>query len=236
MNPYEIQGLRFEYARGFALDIEAFRLREGEKVAIVGRNGSGKTTFLRLLSFMERPKRWRVFRHWGMDVDPSRPCRTDLGVLRQHPWIFRGTVGENLAFALRARGTRGAAIGERVEDMARRLDLLHHLRAPARTLSGGEQRRLALGRVLIGQPRVLLLDEPTAHLDGRSLEIIGSILKASDAAFLVTTHDTSFAISVASRVMVLNEGRIERVEAHRSGAERGAGRQVEVSEAEGDRS
>jgi len=59
VNPYEIEGLRFQYARGFALEIDAFRLGEGEKLAVVGRNGSGKTTFLRLLSFMERPQRWR---------------------------------------------------------------------------------------------------------------------------------------------------------------------------------
>jgi ATPase subunit of ABC transporter with duplicated ATPase domains len=126
-------------------------------------------------------------------------------------------------------------MGDRVEEMARRLDLLRRLRASARTLSGGEQRRLALGRVLIGDPRVLLLDEPTAHLDGRSLEIIGNILSASDAAFLVTTHDTSFALSVASRVLVLDEGRIEKGPALRPGGETHAARRIEVPETEEDR-
>ena len=207
---YEIQNLRFDYGERFRLAIDDFRLDQGEKLAVVGRNGSGKTTLLRVLAFLERPSLRERFRYRGREVVPGKGGRKGIGLLRQHPWIFRGSVAGNLAYSLKVRGLPAREIRSRVGTMCDRLVLSALAKAPARSLSGGEQKRLALGRVLVAEPEVLLLDEPMAHLDRHSQEIIEEVLAASEATLLFTTHDLRLATRLSGRTLTLKNGRISR--------------------------
>lgn len=207
---FEIRGLRFDYGDRFRLAIDEFRLEEGEKLAVVGGNGSGKSTFLRLLAFLERPASWECFRYRGREIVPGRTARNGIGLLRQHPWIFRGSVDDNLAYSLRVRHLPGREIRTSVAAMAERLGLSSLAKAPARSLSGGEQKRLALGRLLVAGPEVLLLDEPMAHLDQRSRDVLEEVLAASEATVLFATHDHRFASRLSDRILTLEEGRIAR--------------------------
>ncbi|MFH1278907.1 MAG: ABC transporter ATP-binding protein [Candidatus Eisenbacteria bacterium] len=207
---YEIRALRFNYGDRFRLAIDDFRLDRGEKLAVIGRNGSGKTTLLRILALLERPASWECFRYRGRDAMPGRTSRAGIGLLRQQPWIFRGSVAANLAYSLRVRHVPRREIQRRAVEMGERLGLSALAKAPARSLSGGEQKRLALGRVLVAEPEVLLLDEPMAHLDQHSQEIIEEVLAASKTTLLIVTHDLRLASRFPGRTLVLKDGKISR--------------------------
>ena len=207
---YDVKDVTLRRHERFTLDIESFTLAAGEKVAVVGPNGSGKTTLLRVLGLLEGADRCARFLYRGREVQVGRDResvpRGRLGFLKQQPYLFRGSVGQNLAFALRLRGYRGPEVRPRVDAMLELIDLAAHADTSVHRLSGGEQKRLALGRVLIGEPDVLLLDEPSAHLDHGSTRVIEQALAASQAALVLATHDLRLAHRIAPRVLNLKAG------------------------------
>ena len=205
---FDIRGLTFRYGADFHLTIDALTVAEGDRLGIVGPNGSGKTTLLRILALLERPARCERFRCRGRDLR-ARPVRPrDLTFLRQHPYLFRGSVAHNLSYPLRLRGVPRPKAAELVVAMLIKLDMQARQHASTRTLSGGEQKRLALGRVLLADPRILLLDEPTAHLDRHSQGIIERTLARHPATLIFTTHDTRLAHRLATHLLHLREGRV----------------------------
>jgi tungstate transport system ATP-binding protein len=209
---YDIEDMLFTRSERFTLGIGAFTLAPEERLAIVGPNGSGKTTLLRLLAFLESPTRCTRFRFRGEDLVPGWRRgvvrRQGLGFLKQQPHLFSGSVRQNLAYPLALRRCRGGKLRERVDAMLELVDLVDHAETSVRRLSGGEQKRLALGRVLIGEPDVLLLDEPVTHLDLRSQRVIERVLLRSRASLALATHDLRLAHRVAGRVVHLEAGRL----------------------------
>jgi tungstate transport system ATP-binding protein len=177
-------------------------------VAVVGRNGSGKTTLLRILAFLERPASWEQFTYQGRAVVHGRISRDGIGLLKQQPWIFQGTVAENLAYGLRVRRLSSEEIKRRVNAVGERLGLGAHLSMTARSLSGGEQKRLSLGRILVTEPRVLLLDEPMAHLDRISQDAIENVLVQSTTTAVFTTRDLPVARRLGDRILNLEGGQL----------------------------
>ncbi len=131
-----------------------------------------------------------------------------MGFLKQQPYLFRGTVAHNLAYPLKLRRLPSKEVARRVEAMLAMTELGQLAAARSRDLSGGEQKRLALGRVLIAEPDLLLLDEPTAHLDVQSRSVIENVLKKSEMTLLLTTHDLHFALRVTDRVLNMRGGRV----------------------------
>ena len=208
MPRYEIENLVFRRNERFVLEIEDFSLDRGEKVAVVGPNGSGKTTLLRLLSFLERPDSWTKFLFGGQAYVAGKMDRRGLGFLKQQSLLFRDGVARNLAYPLQLRRLTPDEIERRVDAMLGLMQLDRLAGARAHHLSGGEQRRLALGRVLIAGQDTLLLDEPVAHLDARSRTVIEDVLVKADRTILFTTHDVHFAHRVAGRVLSLKAGRM----------------------------
>ncbi len=208
MKQFELKNLVFRRRTRFTLEIADFSLEQGEKVAVVGPNGSGKTTLLRLLSFLEQPDSWDSFRFRGQPYTKGKIDRSGLGFLKQRPYLFRGSVAQNLAYPLKVRRLSSAEIGRRVNAMLEQMELTHLAEASVHALSGGEQRRLAFGRTLIADPETLLLDEPIAHLDARSRTAIEAVLRRTDQTILLTTHDVHFAHRVADRVLSLKEGSV----------------------------
>ncbi|WP_299840139.1 ATP-binding cassette domain-containing protein [uncultured Jannaschia sp.] len=173
--------------------------------AVIGPNGSGKTSLLRMMHGLQRPAAGRV--DWSL---PEGVARTRQAYVFQQPIALRRTVLANLAFPLRLRGLSRAEIRLRAEAQAARFDLTDKLAQSAPSLSGGEMQRLALARALITEPEILFADEPCAALDGRAMrEIETRLIEASaQTRLIIATHDMGQARRIASDVIFLLHGRV----------------------------
>jgi energy-coupling factor transport system ATP-binding protein len=185
-------------------------LRPGELIALMGRNGSGKTTLLRLVAGLHRPSSGRVLIA-GQDTTRLHPAdiAQTVGYLPQNPsaLFFAETLRAELAFTLKHHPQSGLE----PEATLTSLGLEHATDHNPRDLSGGERERAALAAVLVGGPRVLLLDEPTRGMDAvrkRALAMMLHRLRDDGVAILLATHDVELVAEVASRVVLVGDGRI----------------------------
>jgi ABC-type multidrug transport system ATPase subunit len=189
------------------IDLE---VRPGELVALMGRNGSGKTTLLRLIAGLHRPSSGRVLIA-GHDTARLHPAdiAQSVGYLPQNPsaLFFAETLRAELDFTLKHHRQSGLD----PEATLAALGLGHAVDRNPRDLSGGERERAALAAVLVGGPRVLLLDEPTRGMDAaRKRDLVAMLHRLRDdgVATLLATHDVELVAEVASRVALLGDGRI----------------------------
>lgn len=178
---------------------------DGQGVTIVlGPNGAGKTTLLKVMHGVERLSAGALSYSVG-----DAEAREAQAYVFQSPIILRRSVGQNLAYPLELLNRPKAQVKAQVADWAGRIGLSDALDAPATRLSGGEKQKLALGRALIRQPRLLFLDEPCANLDGRSTREIETLLRGANAAgtrIVMTTHDLGQAKRLAGDVLFLLNG------------------------------
>jgi spermidine/putrescine transport system ATP-binding protein len=199
-----------EAVRGIDLDI-----RSGEFFSLLGPSGCGKTTTLRLIAGFERPTRGRILLD-GKDVSDTPPNKRNVNTVFQSYALFSHlTVAENVAFGLRFRRS---SRGETRARVAQALALVHMHEFTDRKphqLSGGQQQRVALARALILNPSVLLLDEPLGALDAKLRKMLQIELKALQEkvgiTFVYVTHDQEEALTMADRLAVMKEGRIEQI-------------------------
>jgi cobalt/nickel transport system ATP-binding protein len=205
----EARDLRFRYPNGVAgLDGVDLSVRHGERVAVLGPNGAGKTTLmLHLNGLLAGAGSLRV-----ADIDVRdgdvRELRARVGLVFQDPddQLFMPTVREDVAFGPLNLGFDDvAARVERALDTVRMADVAD--RAPHQ-LSLGQRRRVAIATVLAMDPRLLVLDEPSASLDPRSRRELLDMLARLDHTLLVVTHDLPFAAQLCERAVVLSAGRI----------------------------
>ncbi len=204
--------LRRRYGERTVVDVDRFSVAPGEIVGVLGPNGAGKSTLLRLLMLLERPDAGRVlFR--GRPAEPAdQAVRRQLAGVFQNPFLFTGTVAENVEFGLAARGVPHPERRRRVAEALDWLDLARFAAVSVRELSGGEAQRVGLARALVLEPAVLFLDEPTANLDvtirRRFREDLERLLRARAGAAVLVTHDASDAFALADRIAVMEDGRI----------------------------
>ncbi|MFL5263932.1 MAG: ATP-binding cassette domain-containing protein [Anaeromyxobacteraceae bacterium] len=195
------------------VDDVSFELSEGEVLALVGPSGAGKSSLLRLLDRLDEPTGGTVLLE-GRDYRelPPRELRRRVGMIMQLPALFPGTVADNLRFGPRQRGAELADAA--VEALLADVGLPDFGARDAARLSGGEAQRVAIARAVANEPAVLLLDEPTSALDERAKRdverLIARIVAARRLTCVVITHDLAQAARVASHVLVLRAGRIER--------------------------
>lgn len=190
-------------------------INPGELVAIVGPSGSGKTTLLRMIAGLEPLDSGEIFVD-SQSVGDRPPHLRNLALVFQDPALLPHlSVEQNLSIGLKYRGLERAEIRRRIQSYSRELDINHLLKRRSAALSGGERRRVALGRALVRLPGLLLLDEPLSNLDGplriATRDLIARIGRDHSLTTLLVTHDQADALAVGDRIVVMNQGRIEQI-------------------------
>ncbi len=215
---FELRRVRKQYGRTVAVDVEHLRIAAGETLCLLGPTGAGKSVLLRLLAAVERPTAGEV-RFEGRDYRGDRlPCETRrrITLVFQRPILLSGSVSRNVAYGLRLRACTDCPKTE-VERILAHLGIAHLADRPVRTLSGGQAQLVALARALILKPDVLLLDEPTAHLDPAHVALVERVLREVAAFHPITlvwaTHNLFQARRVGQRVGLLLKGRLIEVAA-----------------------
>ncbi|MBV9971922.1 MAG: ABC transporter ATP-binding protein, partial [Candidatus Eremiobacteraeota bacterium] len=214
-----MRGISKRYGARVALDAVSLDVFGREPCVVLGASGAGKSTLLRVIAGVERPDSGSIEMD-GHTVTTMLPQHRSASLLPSGGALFPHlTAFENLAFPLRVNGASGS-IRAQVIEIAEMLRLRDHLATPARLLSAGEQQRVALGRALLRSPRMLLLDEPAAHLDPPLRETVRkSILETArdrGVPMLYVTHDHEDAFAVADRIAVLIDGRIAQLDTARA--------------------
>ena len=201
-----------------AVDTLSLEVADGEFFVMLGPSGAGKTTTLRLIAGLEQPDQGRVLLG-ADDVTDVPPSHRDCAfVFQQYSLYPHLTVFDNMAFPLRSPLRRHGAgeVRARVEEVARLLHIESKLERKATALSGGEMQRVALGRALVREPRVFLMDEPLSSLDAKLREELRvelrRIQRRTGATVLYVTHDQVEATTMADRIAILEDGRILQVD------------------------
>ncbi len=211
---FAVEGLEVAYGNAPILHGVDLAVHQGEIVALIGRNGTGKTTLLKSLVGLVRPKHGRV-RVLGRDIagtEVADICRT-IGYLPQDPnaLLFADTVLDELRITLRNHGISESNAPISLETLLHHLGLEDKANAYPRDLSAGERQRVALGAIMVTRPYALLLDEPTRGLDYLAKQNLFNLLQQwrdEGMAILLVTHDVELVASAADRVVLLSQGEI----------------------------
>src|SRR5881628_27858 len=197
---------------GLSLDIQ-----DGEFLVLVGPSGCGKTTALRMVAGLEEISDGTLS-IGGRVVNDLNPKERDIAMVFQNYALYPHlSVAENIAFGLRLRKTDKAIINERVAWAAKLLDLTPYLNRKPKELSGGQRQRVAMGRAIVRQPQVFLMDEPLSNLDAK-LRVqmradIAKLQRELGTTTVYVTHDQVEAMTMGDRVAVMNNGALQQVDA-----------------------
>ncbi|MFE9925864.1 energy-coupling factor ABC transporter ATP-binding protein [Streptomyces sp. NPDC005774] len=206
----EVSGLAFAYPDGhqalFGVD---FSIARGERVALLGPNGAGKTTLVLHLNGILTGGTGTV-KVAGLPVgrEHMAEIRRRVGIVFQDPddQLFMSTVREDVAFGPAAAGLRGAELEERVGRALGLVGMAGFEDRPPHHLSYGQRRRVAVATVLVMEPEILVLDEPSSNLDPASRRELADILRSLDVTVLMVTHDLPYALELCPRSLVLSDG------------------------------
>ena len=205
------------YDNGYVAVREAtFQAANGELLVLVGPSGCGKSTLLRMIAGLE-PISDGTLRIDGRVVNDVPPKDRDIAMVFQNYALYpHMTVAENLAFGLKLRRQPPAEIAQRVRAAAEKLGLTEILERRPATLSGGQRQRVALGRALVRNPKVFLLDEPLSNLDAKlrlSMRMeIAKLQRALGVTMIYVTHDQIEAMTLGQRIVVLDAGAIQQID------------------------
>ncbi len=209
-----IKGLRKSYKKRVIIRDVSMDLRRGEVVALLGPNGSGKTTSFYAIAGLVNPDGGQV-KIDGTDVTSLpmyRRARMGIGYLPQEMSIFRGlSVEDNIAAILDVSEKDPHTRRERLEELLGEFSIEHLRRTPAIALSGGERRRVEIARALAANPKYLLLDEPFAGVDPISVDDIRKLVKAlkdRGLGVLITDHNVRETLEIVDRAYILHDGKV----------------------------
>ena len=198
-----------------AVDDLNLDIRDGEFMVLVGPSGCGKTTSLRMIAGLEEISSG-VLRIGEKVVNDVAPKDRDIAMVFQSYALYpHMSIRDNLAFGLKLRHVPKDQIEARVKEAAAVLDLTRYLDRKPRELSGGQRQRVALGRAIVREPAVFLMDEPLSNLDAKlRVETRANILRLHQrlaTTFVYVTHDQIEAMTMGTRIAVMNEGRLQQV-------------------------
>lgn len=198
-----------------AVDNVNLTVSPGEFLTFLGPSGCGKTTTLRMIAGFEIPSSGQIIVD-GTDITQVPANKRDMGFVFQNYALFpHMTIFENVAYGLRIRGLSGDALAAKVREGLAMVGLGNAEQRYPNQLSGGEQQRVALARVLVLRPKILLMDEPLSNLDAKLRLHMRTEIRRIQQDLRITclyvTHDQKEALTMSDRVMVMNRGRIEQV-------------------------
>lgn len=190
-------------------------INDGEFLVLVGPSGCGKSTTLRMLAGLEEVNKGRIL-IGGKDVTNMQPKDRDIAMVFQNYALYpHMTVADNMGFALKIAGTPKDEIRARVEKAAAILDLTEYLDRKPKALSGGQRQRVAMGRAIVRQPKVFLMDEPLSNLDAKlrvqTRTQIAALQRQLGVTTLYVTHDQTEALTMGDRIAVIKLGILQQV-------------------------
>jgi len=191
------------------------QIHDGEFVAVVGPSGSGKSTTLRMVAGLEKLTGGEIF-IGDTPASTVAPSKRDVAMVFQSYALYpHMTVAENMAFALKMQGIGKDEQGKRVAEASRLLDLDQYLERYPKALSGGQRQRVAMGRAIVRDPQVFLLDEPLSNLDAKlrvsTRAEISQLQRRLNTTMLYVTHDQTEAMTMADRIAVLEGGNMQQI-------------------------
>jgi len=197
----KLENINYKYEDKKVLDNISFEIQKGEKVALLGSNGSGKSTLLRILAGLYKADGY-FFDNKKVKIDKN--FRKKLAILFQNPesMIFNPTVYDEIAFSLKEFDIE---VGDKVKNIASTFGIENLLDKNPLNLSGGEKQKVILAALLVYEPEILLLDEPTTAMDPRTTGWFIDFILDLDKTILLATHDLSVAYETCDRAIVLNE-------------------------------
>lgn len=203
----KLENIKKAYGSLLVLDIPSWEVADGESVALLGANATGKTTLLEIIAGLLRPSEGTVYYDGNPVVRPVR----DIGIVLQNPVMFSTSVAGNVGFGIRENGLTREQKKTRINDALSMVGLEGLEERNALKLSEGQKQRVAIARALAMKPGLLLLDEPSASVDRESAKLITEILADLNAnegmTLIVATHDLNFARRIARRTDLLQNGR-----------------------------
>lgn len=205
-----LEDIQVIQGENFSLSIESLDLYPRQVYALTGPNGSGKSTLLRIMALLSVPQSGSV-RFAGDAAASLAEQRKKVSLVEQSPYLFQGTVIENLSYGLKLRGVEKSEQSRRIKLMLSIVGLEGFEQRMARELSGGEVQRVALARALVFKPDLLLLDEPTANIDSKSLHAFETLLAKLPkygVTVVFSTHDLSQSQRLGAELLQIENGHL----------------------------
>jgi sn-glycerol 3-phosphate transport system ATP-binding protein len=214
MSAIELEHIVKTWGAARAVDDISIRADEGSLLVLLGPSGCGKSTTLRLIAGLEQPDSGTV-RIGGVDVTALTPAQRKIAMVFQSYALFPHlSVAENIIFGLRVRGVSRAERDSRLKRVSDIVGLSHLLERKPSQLSGGQRQRVALGRAIIAEARVCLMDEPLSNLDAKLRHEMRTEIRALQQRLGMTmvyvTHDQTEAMTMADRVVLMRDGHVEQ--------------------------
>ncbi len=215
MSKIEIKNINKSFESITALKNISFTSKENEFITILGSSGCGKTTLLRIIAGLEKENSGKVLID-GQDVTYKAPKDRNISMVFQTSTLYpQKTVYENIAFPLKLQKMDKKEIQEKVEQLAKKMEIYDLLDRKPNTLSGGQKQRVCIAKALIKTPKIYLFDEPLSSLDAnlknKMREELKELHKNTGAVFIYVTHDQSEALYLGDRIIVMNNGKIEQI-------------------------
>jgi len=215
MSGVSLKKLRKTYGKVVAVEGVDLEIAEGELIVLLGPSGCGKSTTLRMVAGLETISSGEL-RIGDRDVTKLEPKDRDIAMVFQNYALYpHKTIRANLAFGLKMRGMGNAEVSRHVNEAADMLDIVHLLDRKPGQLSGGQMQRVALGRALVRDPAIFLLDEPLSNLDAklraRMREEIALLQRRIGKAMLYVTHDQTEAMTLADRIVIMRDGHVQQI-------------------------
>ena len=198
-----------------AVDSFNLEIRDKEFVVFVGPSGCGKSTTLRMIAGLEAPTTGNIYIGDRL-VNDITPKDRDIAMVFQNYALYpHMTVYENIAYGLRLRKYPKSVIDQKVKEAAQSLAITELLKRKPKALSGGQRQRVAIGRAIVREPQVFLMDEPLSNLDAKlrnqmRAEIL-TLRRKLDTTFVYVTHDQTEAMTLGDRIVIMKDGFIQQV-------------------------
>lgn len=211
-NAYQLSGIKLSYQQRLALDIPTLTIPSGKSIALLGENGAGKSSLLKLLAFTSQANEGAITLLSQPATCPLKASqRQQIGVVDQHPYLLPGTVENNIKLALKLQGVPSSQHSALTKQALEQTKTHHLAQQEVSTLSGGELKRVAIARAISYQPDILLLDEPFSHLDQHHIQLLEEFIvnftQHANKTVIFSSHNRLQGLAMADDVINLVAGK-----------------------------